>query len=79
MAPLIASGLLPMAMGSGTVALIGVLIPLVVILLISAVPIYFRLSERRRRKQGEEQIETERSSQGDIVDEVERLRRQQPD
>jgi hypothetical protein len=67
---------LAIASGTSTVAAIGVLIPVVVVLLISAVPIYFRLSERRRRQHGEEQIQQQRG-QVDLTAEVEDMRREQ--
>ena len=65
-----------MASGSSTIAALGVLIPVVVILLISAVPIYFRMSERRRSKQGAQVVQEQRS-QHDLAAEVEQMRRQQ--
>ena len=71
-----ASARLAMASGSSTIAALGALIPVVVILLISAVPIYFRLSERRRRRQGEQQIQEQRG-QHDLVADVEQMRREQ--
>jgi hypothetical protein len=71
------SVVMPLASGSNTVALIGVLIPVMVILLISAVPIYFKLSERHRRRQGEQAIETQRAQGGDLAAEVEEMRRRQ--
>jgi len=43
---------------------------------LSAVPIYFRMSERRRRRQGEQQI-IEQRGQRDLAAEVEEMRRQQ--
>jgi len=43
---------------------------------LSAVPIYFRMSERRRRRQGEQQIR-EQHGQRDLAAEVEEMRRQQ--
>jgi hypothetical protein len=64
------------ASGSSTIAALGVLIPVVVILLISAVPIYFRMSERRRSKQGAQEIQQQRG-QRDITAEVEQMRREQ--
>jgi hypothetical protein len=73
-----ASAWLSIASGSSTVALLGVLIPVVVVLLISAVPIYFRVSERRRRERGEQQIQAQRT-QGDLAAEVEAMRREQAD
>jgi len=39
-----------LASGSSDIALLGVLIPVVILLLISAVPVYFAMSERRRRR-----------------------------
>ena len=65
-----------MASGSSTVATLGVLIPVVVVLLISAVPIYFRVSERRRRRQGQQQIQEQRG-QHDLAAQVEEMRREQ--
>ncbi len=65
-----------MASGSSTVTALGLLIPVVVILLISAVPIYFRVSERRRRRQGEQQVQEQRG-QRDLAAEVEAMRRKQ--
>jgi hypothetical protein len=65
-----------MASGSSTVATLGVLIPVVVVLLISAVPIYFRVSERRRRRQGQQQIQEQRG-QRDLAAQVEEMRREQ--
>lgn len=64
------------ASGSSTIAALGVLIPVVVILLISAVPIYFRMSERRRSKQGAQVVQEQRS-QRDLAAEVEQMRREQ--
>ena len=46
-------------------------------LLISAVPIYFKLSERHRRRQGEQAIETQHAQGGDLAAEVEEMRRRQ--
>jgi hypothetical protein len=71
-----ASAWLVIASGSNTVALLGVLIPVVVVLLISAVPIYFRLSERHRRRQGEAAIQEAPGSR-DLAGEVEEMRRKQ--
>lgn len=71
-----APGWLPVGSGSSTVAALGALIPLVVVLLISAVPIYFRLSERRRRRQGEQRL-AEPGAQRDLTAEVEEMRRRQ--
>lgn len=61
-----------LASGSSTIALLGVLIPLVVVALISAVPIYFAISGRRRSRQGAQQVQ-----QVDLAAEVEQMRRQQ--
>jgi len=66
----------PLASGSSTVAALGVLIPVVVVLLLSAVPIYFRMSERRRRRQGEQQIQVQQG-QRDLMAQVEEMRREQ--
>jgi hypothetical protein len=71
-----ASAWLTIASGSNTVALLGVLIPAVVVLLISAVPIYFRLSERHRRRQGEAEVQ-KGDGQHDLAAEVEEMRRKQ--
>jgi hypothetical protein len=73
---LIASAWISIASGSSTVAALGVLIPVVLVAMISAVPIYFRLSERRRRRQGERELREEGAG-GDLAAEVEQLRRQQ--
>lgn len=62
--------------GGSTVAALGALIPVVLVLLISAVPIYFRLSERRRRRQGDQQLREE-GEQHDLTTEVEQMRRKQ--
>lgn len=67
-----ASAMVSMASGSSTVAMIGVLIPLVLVLLLACVPLYFRLSARRRRAQGEEHAD-----QRDLAAEVEAMRRRQ--
>ncbi|MFL5822070.1 MAG: hypothetical protein ACJ764_01360 [Solirubrobacteraceae bacterium] len=64
------------ASGTSTVATLGLLIPVVVVLLISAVPIYFRLSERRRRRQGAQKVQEE-GGQPDLAEEVEEMRREQ--
>ena len=66
----------PLVSGSSTVAALGVLIPVVVVLLLSAVPIYFRMSERRRRRQGEQQIQVQQG-QRDLMAQVEEMRREQ--
>jgi hypothetical protein len=47
-----------------------------VVLLLSAVPIYFRMSERRRQRQGQQQVQEQRS-QHDLAAEVEAMRREQ--
>jgi hypothetical protein len=67
---------LVIASGSNTVALLGALIPVVVILLISAVPIYFRLSERHRRRQAGAETQKD-GGQHDLAAEVEEMRRKQ--
>jgi flagellar basal body-associated protein FliL len=64
-----------LASGSSTIALLGVLIPVVVVLLISAVPVYFAMSGRRRQRQGAQQIQQQRS-QRDLAAEVEQMRRE---
>jgi hypothetical protein len=46
------------------------------VLLISAVPVYFAMSERRRRRQGAQQIQQQRR-QYDLAAEVEQMRRGQ--
>ena len=65
-----------LASGSSDIALLGVLIPVVLVLLISAVPVYFAMSERGRRRQGAQQIQQQRQ-QYDLVGEVEQMRRKQ--
>ena len=65
-----------LASGSSDIALLGVLIPVVVVLLISAVPVYFAMSERSRRRQGAQQIQQQRQ-QHDLAAEVEQMRRGQ--
>jgi hypothetical protein len=64
-----------LASGSSDIALLGVLIPVVILLLISAVPVYFAMSERRRRRQGAQHIQQQRD-QLDLAAEVELIRRQ---
>lgn len=65
-----------LASGSSDIALLGVLIPVVLVLLISAVPVYFAMSARSRRRQGAQQIQQQRQ-QYDLVGEVEQMRRKQ--
>ena len=65
-----------LASGSSTIALLGVLIPVVVVAVISAVPIYFAMSNRRRSRQGAQQIQQQRQ-QRDLTAEVEQMRREQ--
>ena len=65
-----------LASGSSSIALLGVLIPVVVVLLISAVPIYFKMSERRRSRQGAREVQQQRQ-QHDLAAEVEQMRREQ--
>jgi hypothetical protein len=65
-----------LASGSSDIALLGALIPVVLVLLISAVPVYWAMSERRRRRHGATQIQQQRE-QYDLAAEVERMRRQQ--
>ena len=65
-----------LASGSSDIALLGVLIPVVLVLLISAVPVYFAMSERRRRRQGAQQIQQQRDHR-DLAAEVEQMRRGQ--
>jgi hypothetical protein len=65
-----------LASGSSDIALLGVLIPVVLVLLISAVPVYFAMSGRRRSRQGAQQVQQQRE-QHDLVGEVEQMRREQ--